>query len=117
MVMGTLREPVHAINLKKTMETIRRYYRNSLVVAVDASVGSEKSVGGITLGMGSIRPGMGVRKKLDEVGDIYITGVVHGGDHPEPEILQSTRLALVMEMAECICAGIVETFCGERATI
>lgn len=117
MVMGTLREPVHAINLRKTMETIRRCYRNSLVVAVDASVGSERSVGGITLGIGSIRPGMGVRKKLDEVGDIYITGVVHGGAHPEPEILQSTRLSLVMEMAECICSGIVETFCADRAPI
>lgn len=116
-VMGTLREPVHAINLRKTMETIRRCYRDSLVVAVDASVGSERSVGGITLGIGSISPGMGVRKKLDEVGDIYITGVVHGGAYPEPEILQSTRLSLVMEMAECICSGIVETFCRDRATV
>lgn len=111
MIIGTLKEPVHAINLRKTMEIIHRYYRDALVVAVDASVGCEKNVGGITLGIGSIRPGMGVRKRLDEVGDIYITGIVYGGSHPEPEILQSTRLSLVMEMAECICSGIVETFC------
>lgn len=117
LVLGTLKEPVHAINLKKTLEMIRRFHRNALVIAVDASVGSEKNVGGITLGMGSIRPGMGVQKKLDEVGDIYITGVVHGGDHLAPEILQSTRLSLVMELAECITAGIVETFCDEHALI
>lgn len=110
LVIGTLREPVHAVNLRKTLDTIRKCCRDALVVAVDASVGSEKNVGGITLGMGSIRPGMGVRKKLDAVGDIYITGVVYGGDCPEPETLQSTRLSLVMELAECISAGIVETF-------
>jgi len=117
LVLGTLKEPVHAINLKKTMELIRRFHRNALVVAVDASVGSERNVGGITLGVGSIRPGMGVQKKLGEVGDIYITGVVHGGERLEPETLQSTRLSLVMELAECISAGIVETFCGEGALV
>ena len=117
MIIGTLKEPVHAINLRKTMEIIRRYYRDALIVAVDASVGCEKNVGGITLGIGSIRPGMGVRKWLDEVGDIYITGIVYGGRHPEPEILQSTRLSLVMEMAECISSGIVETFCHVSPTV
>lgn len=117
MIIGTLKEPVHAINLRKTMEVIRRYYRDALIVAVDASVGCERNVGGITLGIGSIRPGMGVRKRLDEVGDIYITGIVYGGRHPEPEILQSTRLSLVMEMAECISSGIVETFCRMSPTV
>lgn len=106
LVLGTLRRPVHAVNLKATMDLIRRCYSNYLVVAVDASVGSADRVGGITLGLGSIRPGLGVCKKLQAVGDIYITGVVHGGSHLEPELLQSTRLALVMELAECISSGI-----------
>ena len=106
LVLGTLRKPVHAVNLTATMELIRRCYSNYLVVAVDASVGREENVGGITLGLGSIRPGLGVCKKLQAVGDIYITGVVHGGNQLEPELLQSTRLALVMELAECISTGI-----------
>ena len=63
-------------------------------------------MGGITLGIGSIRPGLGVCKRLQAVGDIYITGVVHGGNDLEPELLQSTRLCLVMELAECISSGI-----------
>lgn len=106
LVLGTLSKPVHAVNLKATMDFIRRCYGNCLVVAVDASVGSEDHVGGITLGLGSIRPGLGVCKKLQAVGDIYITGVVHSGSNLEPELLQSTRLALVMELAECISSGI-----------
>ncbi|MBQ8813552.1 MAG: spore protease YyaC [Lachnospiraceae bacterium] len=106
LVLGTLRKPVHAVNLKATMDFIRSCCSNYLVVAVDASVGREDHVGGITLGLGSIRPGLGVCKKLQEVGDIYITGVVHSGDNLEPELLQSTRLALVMELAECISLGI-----------
>lgn len=105
-VFGTLHQPVHAVNLKTTMETIRKNYGNHLVVAVDASVGRADHVGGITLGIGSIRPGLGVCKRLQAVGDIYITGVVHGGNDLEPELLQSTRLCLVMELAECISSGI-----------
>ena len=81
LVLGTLSKPVHAVNLKATMDFIRRCYGNCLVVAVDASVGSEDHVGGITLGLGSIRPGLGVCKKLQAVGDIYITGVVHSGSN------------------------------------
>ena len=106
LVLGTLNRPVHAVNLVETMDFIQRSYSDCLVVAVDASVGSEDHVGGITMGLGSIRPGLGVCKKLQAVGDIYITGVVHGGSHLEPELLQSTRLALVMELAECISTGI-----------
>lgn len=119
MVFGTLTKPVHAVNLSATMEVIRCCYSNYLVVAVDASVGREDHVGAITLGQGSIRPGLGVCKKLQAVGDIYITGVVHGGNHLEPELLQSTRLALVMELAECISAGIshVETFYRSKVMI
>ena len=106
LVFGTLNKPVHAVNLRATMDFIRRCYSDCLVVAVDASVGSEDHVGGITLGLGSIRPGLGVCKKLQAVGDIYIPGVVQSGNNREPEILQSTRLSLVMELAECFSTGI-----------
>ncbi len=104
-VLGTLHEPVHALNLKETADCIRRKYAGYVVVAIDASLGQNRQVGRITMGRGAIRPGQGLKKELVSVGDVYITGVV-GACGREPWILQNTRLSLVMDMADAIYTGI-----------
>ena len=48
------------------------------MVAVDASVGDENHIGYVTLGRGSLKPGLGVCKELHAVGDLFITGIVGG---------------------------------------
>lgn len=105
-LFGTLERPVHAINLEETMERIRTEYRDHVVVAIDASIGRHEHVGYITVGLGSLRPGLGVRKNLGAVGDIFITGIVGSGGAWEPLLLQNTRLSVVMELADCIYEGI-----------
>lgn len=105
-VMGTLTRPVHAMNLEETLEYLNRYYPNHVVVAVDASVGRSEHVGYITLGRGGIRPGLGVSKNLQMVGDVFITGIIGCGKGMEPLLLQNTRLSLVMQLADSICEGI-----------
>lgn len=67
-----------------------------MIVAVDASVGQTEHVGCITLGKGALRPGLGVCKELQEVGDIFITGIVGGYGNYDPLMLQSVRLSVVM---------------------
>ncbi len=105
-LFGTLRQPVHAINLEETMHRIRTEYRDHVVVAIDASIGRHEHVGYITVGLGSLKPGLGVRKNLGAVGDIFITGIVGSGGAWEPLLLQNTRLSVVMELADCIYEGI-----------
>lgn len=110
-VLGTLSAPVHAMNLEKTMKYIKDSFSDSIVVAIDASVGQPSHVGYITIGRGSIKPGLGVSKNLCEVGDVFITGIVGSGYGDEPFLLQSTRLKIVVEIAESICAGIDYAAC------
>lgn len=105
-VVGTLEHPVHAINLSETMSSIRRWHSEAVVVAIDASIGQREQVGLISMGKGSLCPGLGVRKRLETVGDIFITGVVGSSACPEPAVLQSIRLGVVMELADAICMGI-----------
>lgn len=105
-LFGTLRQPVHAINLEETMSHIRAEYEDHVVVAIDASIGRHEHVGYITVGLGSLRPGLGVRKNLGAVGDVFITGIVGSGGAWEPLLLQNTRLSVVMELADCIYDGI-----------
>ncbi len=105
-VLGTLRQPVHAVNLEEIIELIEQKYRDAVVVAIDASIGSREHVGCITLSKGAMKPGLGVSKDLSAVGHISITGIVGSQGRFEPLLLQNTRLSVVMELADCICRGI-----------
>ena len=105
-LFGTLQRPVHAMNLQETMERIDQEYEDHVVVAIDASIGRHEHVGYVTVGRGSLKPGLGVRKNLGAVGDVFITGIVGSGGAWEPLVLQNTRLSMVMELADCICEGI-----------
>lgn len=118
-VVGTLERPVHAMNLEQYVRMIHQSYPRSVIVAVDASVGSMEHVGCVTLGRGSLRPGLGVAKELQAVGDIFLTGIVGGYGNRDPLMLQSVRLSLVMQMADYICesAFLVEQFLENRTWI
>lgn len=106
-IYGTLKQPVHALNLDKTVEKIQCEHPRALVIAIDASLGCKKHLGYITIGNGSICPGAGVHKDLPAVGDIYITGIVCAEGFLEHFALQNTRLAFVVAMADVITESIL----------
>ncbi|QNO15018.1 spore protease YyaC [Alkalicella caledoniensis] len=107
-VMGTLDDPVHAANLEEKLESIPKL-KNPLVIAIDACLGSMDNVSTVSVGIGSLKPGAGVKKNLPEVGHIYITGVVNVGGFMEYFVLQNTRLAIVMKMANVIAKALEST--------
>lgn len=118
-VVGTLDRPVHAVNLEESLSMIRTRYPEYLVIAVDASVGDPEHVGCVTVGRGALRPGLGVKKELNAVGDIFITGIVGGCGSRDPRMLQSVRLSVVMRMADFISGSIslVERFFARPALL
>lgn len=112
VVVGTLTLPVHAVNLEAILRIIEQDFSEYVIVAIDASIGSRDSVGCITLSEGGLKPGCGVNKDLQKVGDIAITGIVSWGSRLEPMLLQNIRLGMVMNMADCIYQGIMKAvFC------
>lgn len=106
ILYGTLDQPVHAKNLKETMSLIYQNHRNALVIAIDASLGKSGHIGYITIGEGPLLPGAGVDKELPPVGDIFITGIVNFSGVLDHMLLQTTRLNVVMILADYICSGI-----------
>jgi putative sporulation protein YyaC len=105
-VMGTLDHPVHAENLAAL--PIKALAAGCHVLGVDACLGDRSEIGCIMVRHGPLRPGLGVRKKLPPLGDLYIAGVVNVGGFMEYMVLQNTRLALVMKMAQVIASGILK---------
>lgn len=105
-IFGTLEEPVHATNLIHYMNIINEQYQNPFIIAIDACLGKIENVGYLSLGLGSVKPGAAVKKDLPPVGDAYITGIVNVSGFMEHLVLQSTRLNLVMTMADTIAKSI-----------
>jgi len=105
-VFGTLDDPVHATNLADALHKITAAFVNPYIVAVDACLGRLESVGFVSVGRGPLRPGAAVNKDLPPVGDTCITGIVNVGGFMEHLVLQSTRLNLVVKMADAIAWGL-----------
>lgn len=105
-VLGDLSNTVHAGNLHQVIQEIEERRVDSFVVAVDASLGRNDSVGTICVAPGSLRPGAGVNKSLPSVGHMQITGVVNVGGFMEYFVLQNTRLGFVMRLAKLLAEGI-----------
>lgn len=105
-IYGTLEHPVHAKNLKDTIATIYEKHNDAFIIAIDASLGKSDHIGYITLGEGPLKPGAGVDKDLPEVGDLFITGIVNFSGVLDHMLLQTTRLNVVMSLADQICLAI-----------
>ncbi|MDF2563860.1 MAG: putative sporulation protein YyaC [Massilibacillus sp.] len=105
-IFGTLEEPVHATNLVDYMNIINSQFHRPFVIAIDACLGRLDNVGYLSLGRGSVKPGAAVKKDLPPIGDAYITGIVNVSGFMEHLVLQSTRLHLVMNMADTIARAI-----------
>lgn len=108
-IFGTLEKPVHAINLSDTVLSIYQTLSDPFLIAIDASLGTKEHIGYVTLGPGSLYPGIGVNKQLPSVGDAHITGIVNTCQHTDRNrILQTTHLSTVVELSNFISDGILE---------
>lgn len=101
-IFGTLNDPVHAKNIELNIKNIYQRFEAPIIIAVDASLGKSENIGKINLFNGPIYPGSGVNKNIKPVGDISITGIVNISGLMEYIVLQNTRLAIVMQMADII---------------
>ncbi|GAB6137160.1 spore protease YyaC [Halanaerobaculum tunisiense] len=108
-ILGTLENPVHATNLQDQIEKIQHKYNNPFIIAIDAGLGKNNSVGSISVKNGPLQPGTGVDKKLPEIGNLHITGLVNVAGYMEYFVLQSTRLNIVFKMSKIISYALAKT--------
>ena len=106
-VAGTLEYPVHALNIRDTIDHIYADFNDPFVIAVDASLGMPKDMGMVTITNSHLFPGKGVNKKLPAIGDMSITGIVNLSGNAGANLLQNTRLYTVKQMAEYIGRALV----------
>ncbi|MBR1443791.1 MAG: spore protease YyaC [Firmicutes bacterium] len=106
-VFGTIDEPVHAKNITSYIKMIENEFISPFIIAIDAALGNGENINCISVSAGSLSPGAAVRKKLPQVGNAHITGIVNTGGLMEFAILQNTRLSTVIRMSDIIVGGII----------
>jgi len=99
-IYGTLDHPVHAKNLEETLNTIYATFEKPFIIAIDAALGSIESQHSIIVEHGSMLPGAATEQAIPAVGDLSIKGIVNVGGFMPLQVLQSTRLSIVMALAK-----------------
>lgn len=100
-VYGTLKDPVHALNIKKVLKEIQEKYKDPFILGIDACLGDEKQIGFIFIKEGAFIPGNALNKALPSVGDYHMKAIVNYLDPFSPsQSLNSTRLYTVLKLAE-----------------
>ncbi len=103
---GTLAAPVTAKEIKYVRRFLQETHANSQIIAVDAAVGDRGDIGLMRLTDKPLSPGAGAGKKLGEVGDVSILGIVAEKSLANYGLFNTTRLNLVYSMAEVISSAL-----------
>lgn len=106
-VYGTLRYPIHAINLRSELLKIEILHGKPHIIAIDACLGDEPSIGYIQIRNSPVYPGRGVGKNLPSVGDLSMVGIVDKYDKDDLLSFHSIRLSLIIDMADVLSEAII----------
>ena len=105
-VYGSLNMPVTAKEVNSVGKYMIKAHKKSFVIAIDAGVGIKRDVGKIVVSGSGLKPGLGVNKKLEDVGDLSIVGVVAEKTPSNTKLFNYTRLNLIYNMATAITEGL-----------
>lgn len=105
-IYGTLNFPVTAKEINYARTYLKQMHPNSISIAIDAAVGEPDDVGLIRIVNSGLKPGLGVNKKLGEIGDVSIIGIVASKSLQNYNLFNATRLNLIYKMAEQISCGV-----------
>lgn len=102
-IYGTLKDPIHAFNLKGVLKDIKKQIKKPLIISIDSSIGDKDEVGYVMFKEGSLTPGTALKKVLPKVGDYHFVGIINYIDPlPTSQFLNDTRLFTVMNLAKTI---------------
>ncbi len=115
-VYGTIENPIHALNIGNKLKEIKKLHPNAKVIGIDACLGDIEDIGEIHLRDYPIKPGKGVGKDLQSVGDMSIIGITDEADNNVLFTNRNIRLDLVYKISSLI-AEIIMKSCKSRRKI
>ena len=101
-VYGSISSPIHALNLIEKVSHINSLHPTSNILAIDACLGDESSIGEIQFRNSPLYPGKGVGKTLPHIGDTSIIGIVDCNSANNIFVNNTIRLSFILDMATII---------------
>ncbi|MBO5866746.1 MAG: DUF1256 domain-containing protein, partial [Clostridia bacterium] len=98
---------IHAQNLGRATQIIKRLHPDALLLVVDAAVGDQEQVGKIQLMDSNIIPGAATKKQLAGVGDIAIVGIVANKNMVDFYDNSVERSILVERLSQFVATSII----------
>lgn len=109
-IYGTLDNPITAKETNIIFNNVKKVHPKSQILVIDAAVGDKKDIGLIKVTDRGIKPGLGVNKDLEVLGDVSIIGIVAEKQTPPNSLFYQTRFSLVYSLSQAIINGIVYYF-------
>lgn len=109
-VFGTLKQPIHALNINNKYKEIKKKYPDHKIIAIDACLGENKNIGKIFVKEDGISPGKGIGKKLPYVKGIGIVGIIDDSNYSDEFINKPIRLSFIKDMAEVIANSLIKLY-------
>lgn len=103
---GDLTRPITAKDVPFIVDYVKNAHPQSKIVVIDAAVGKKEDVGCIKILPRSIRPGLGVNKRLPPIGDVSVIGVISERSQSNLAMLGYAKVSNVYCMAKAIAEGI-----------
>ncbi len=115
-VYGNLGKTITAKEIGAIKTFIANVHPLARTLVVDAAVGRCEDVGKIKVFPNGIYPGLGADKRLPEIGDGAIIGIVSKHSQKNDVFMNFTRLSPVYKMAETVYKGIFDyvTECNKK---
>ena len=91
------------------IKKIENTYENPFIIAIDSAISNYRNLGDIVVSKESVSLAAGMNRRVDNIGDMSIKGVVAKrltNPRCNFNLLQNTRLSLVMNMANIVSEGI-----------
>ncbi|HCQ5967581.1 TPA: spore protease YyaC [Clostridioides difficile] len=103
-IFGVLGDAIHAVNLEYKIQSIKNKYPNSNILAIDAALSKHSDKGTIIIRNEPVKPGLGVHKKLQAVGEYSIIGVVGKNEY---DVYNSSDNNLILDLADIISKSLI----------
>ena len=107
-IYGTLKNPITAKEMPYISTYLKKTHPSSPIITIDAAVGNNDDIGLIKVINKGIKPGLGVNKDFETLGDLSIIGIIASKTKNNHALYSLTRLNLVYKTATMITDGVVD---------
>lgn len=110
-VVGTLAMPCDAYKVEQAVQQLPSH---KLIIAIDACLGNEKTVGSFIIREGPIQPGAATGRRLPPVGHYSIAAVINENGPKAYWKIQNTSLFTVLGMVAILRQAVIETWALDK---